>query len=95
MTIPLGENSDGKKSVRRKYRSVKIPFGENSVRRKFRSVKIPSAKIPSVKIPLAKILAPINISITLFFCNFFYLVCLKKNCTMFIASLRRMYLINI
>ena len=37
--------------------SAKFTFGEISVRRKFRSAKIPSAKIPSAKIPLAKILS--------------------------------------
>ena len=49
----FGENSDGENSVRRNFRSAKLPFDGNSFRRKFRSAKIPSAKILSAKIPSA------------------------------------------
>ena len=55
--IPFGENAEGENSVRRNFLSAKFPFGEISVRRKFRSAKIPSAKIPSAEIPSAKILS--------------------------------------
>ena len=36
----------GENSVRRKFRTAKIPYGENSVRRKIRTAKIPTAKTP-------------------------------------------------
>ena len=43
-----------KNSVRRKFRTTKIPHGENSVRQKFRTAKIPTAKIPTANIPATK-----------------------------------------